>query len=253
MNPNDTFAIAMLALTGLVLGGGIIVAVLARRVSHLEQARRVPLLRLATGRADANEPRFHPQPSRRPSCWLAIRSRDTVAVQSALRLRNAAPCSWAEGLVADRKLFIAPPVNGWTLVFGSGLPDPGDEVDAAFRFLRELSRKLGHVQFFQAEPLLQHHAWVLAEFGRIVRAYAWAGTTVWNQGVKTTAETALGVKCFGYGEITTTDDWTVADFIVANVEKVPQIARRWSLDPAEIDLRTVANAQGIAGQHSQRY
>ena len=116
-----------------------------------------------------------------------------------------------------------------------------------------MSRKLGHVQFFQAEPLLQHHAWVLAEFGRIVRAYAWAGATVWNQGVKTSAETTLGVKCFGYGEIPTTDEWTVADFIVANVEKVPQIARRWSLDPAELDLRMLAKAQGIAGQHPRRY
>jgi hypothetical protein len=133
------------------------------------------------------------------------------------------------------------------------LPDPGEDVDATFRFLRELSRKLGHVQFFQAEPLLQHHAWVLAEFGRIVRAYAWAGATVWNQGVKTSAETTLGVKCFGYGEIPTTDEWTVADFIVANVEKVPQIARRWSLDPAELDLRMLAKAQGIAGQHPRRY
>ena len=45
----------------------------------------------------------------------------------------------------------------------------------------------------------------------------------------------------------------MADFIVANVDKVPQIARRWSLDPAEIDLRTVANAQGIAGQQPRRY
>ena len=94
---------------------------------------------------------------------------------------------------------------------------------------------------------------MLAEFGRIVRAYAWAGATVWNQGVKTTAERTLGVKCFGYGEITTTDEWTVAEFLVPNVEKVPQIARRWSLDPAEIDLRTLASAQGIAGQHSRRY
>ena len=176
-----------------------------------------------------------------------------LAVQIALGLRNAKPCSWAEGLMTARRLFIAPPVNGWTLVFGSGLPDPGEDVDATFRFLRELSRKLGHVQFFQAESLLQHHAWVMAEFGRVVRAYAWAGATVWNQGVKTSAETALGVKCFSYGEVPSTDEWTVADFIVANVDKVPQIARRWSLDPAEIDLRTVANAQGIAGQHPGRY
>jgi hypothetical protein len=244
---------AMLAVTGFVLGGGVVMAVLVRRSLRRERARREHLPGKRPGSLEDCAPAPLPPQNRRPSSWLAIRSRDIVAVQSALGLRNAAPCSWAEGLTVAQKLFIAPPVNGWTLVFGSGLPDPGDDVDAAFRFLRELSRKLGHVQFFQAEPLLQHHAWVLAEFGRIVRAYAWAGATVWNQGVKTTAETTLGVKCFGYGERPTADEWRVADFIVANVEKVPQIARRWSLDPAEIDLRTLANARGIAGRHSQRY
>jgi len=252
MNPSDAFALTMLAVTGLVVVGGVGMAVLVRRLSRRERFKN-ETLKLSEGLADDDGASFLPPQTRRPSAWLAIRSRDMVAVQIALGLRNARPCSWAEGLVSPRKLFIAPPVNGWTLVFGSGLPDPGEDVDATFRFLRELSRKLGHVQFFQAEPLLQHHGWVMAEFGRIVRAYAWAGATVWNQGVKTSAETALGVKCFGYGEIPTTDEWTVAEFIVANVDKVPQIARRWSLDPAEIDLRTLAKAQGIAGQHSRRY
>jgi hypothetical protein len=252
VNQPDTIAVALIGLTGLVIVGGIIMTALVRRLLPHDRIRKAELPWSSNGSAHTALA-FPATQARRPSSWLAIRSRDIVAVQSALGLRNAAPCSWAEALVADRKLFIAPPVNGWTLVFGSGLPDPGDDVDAAFRLLRELSRKLGQVQFFQAEPLLQHHAWVLAESGRIVRAYAWAGDTVWNQGVKTTAETTLGVKCFGYGEITTTDDWTVAEFIVANVEKVPQIARRWSLDPAEIDWRTLTNAQGIAGQHSHRF
>jgi hypothetical protein len=116
-----------------------------------------------------------------------------------------------------------------------------------------LSRKLGHVQFFQADPLLQHHAWILTESGRVVRAYAWAGAVVWNQGMKTSAEIALGVKCFAYGETPAASDWTVADFLVANVEKVPHLARRWSLDPAEIDLRLLATVHGITGQRPQRY
>ena len=85
------------------------------------------------------------------------------------------------------------------------------------------------------------------ESGRVLRGYAWAGTTVWNQGVKTSAEIALGMNCFGYGDSPGSDDWAVADHIVANVEKVSQLAHRWSLDPAEIDLRMVAHQRGIAG------
>jgi hypothetical protein len=229
MNPSDTVAVTLLALIGLVMVGCLFMAVLVRRLLQKEPLRQEELPRPpeSTGEKHNHKPTPDWPQARRPSAWLAVRSRDIVSVQSALGLRNA--------------------------VFGPGLPDPGDDVDGAFRFLRELSRKLGHVQFFQAEPLVQHHAWVMAESGRVVRAYAWAGATVWNQGVKTTAETTLGVKCFGYGESPLADDWTVADFLVANVEKVPQIARRWSLDPAEIDVRMLANAQGIAGQHSQRY
>lgn len=249
MNERDLIPIVLLVLLFLALGCVAAMTLLARRWA---QSRR--LTPDSTPETEFQDQSFPGgQRTARPGCWLAIRTRNRSAVQAALGLRNPRPCLWSEGLSGERNLFIAPPVNGWTLVFGTGLPDPGDDVDAAFRFLRGLSRKLGHVQFFQADPLLQHHAWVLTESGRVVRAYAWAGATIWNQGVKTTAEIALGVKCFGYGETPAASDWTVADFLVANVEKVPLLARRWSLDPSEIDFRTLSSAHGIAGQRSRRY
>src|SRR5262245_56015359 len=69
---------------------------------------------------------------RSPACWLAVKSRSTFAVQSALGLHNPKPCSWIRGLAGEEKLFIAPPVKGWVLVLGSGLPDPSEDVDACF-------------------------------------------------------------------------------------------------------------------------
>ncbi len=250
MNGGDLIPVLLLALLLFALGGGMAMLALVRRLLLERHRASTPIARPI----DFSEP-FSLLGHRliRPGCWLAIRTRQIPAVQAALGLRNPRPCSWTEGLTGERSLFIAPPVNGWTLVFGAGLPEPGEDVDVTFRFLRGLSRKLGQVQFFQADTLLQHHAWVLTESGRVVRAYAWAGATVWNQGVKTPAEIALGVKCFGYGETTTASDWTVADYLVANVEKVPQLARRWSLDPSEIDRRTLARARGIAGQPAPRY
>ena len=132
-------------------------------------------------------------------------------------------------------LFIGPPVNGWIIVTGSGLPNPDSDADECFRFLTELSRKLGHVQFFQAERVLHHHAWVRVENGVVKRAYAWAGETVWNQGGKTAEETELSMKCFGYGEHPNAASWAAAEWTAANVTKVPLLAARWSLDPARID------------------
>ncbi|MGH7967995.1 MAG: hypothetical protein ACREIC_04635, partial [Limisphaerales bacterium] len=172
---------------------------------------------------------------RRPPCWIAVRSRNLMSVQAALGLQHAKPCSWIEALAGDEKLFVAPPVKGWILVMGSNLPEPGDDVDVCFRFVLELSRKLGQVQFFSASRVLHHHAWVKADGGKIVRAYAWAGRTVWNQGARTAAERELDLKCFDYTEAAERISFNQPEPVALNVDKVPLLAARWSLDPARID------------------
>jgi hypothetical protein len=192
-------------------------------------------------------PRFHLP---RPSCWLAIKSQNLLAVQTALGLHNPKPCSWMDGF--EEKLFIAPPVNGWILVFGSGLPEPTDDVDICFRFVLNLSRKLGHVQFFSASRILQHHAWVRAESGRVIRAYAWAGKTLWSQGRKTAVERDLDLKCFEYGE-SEQSGFGPPESAATNVDRVPLLAARWSLDPARIEERFVERGRGVAGEPSGRY
>src|SRR5437762_2576019 len=174
---------------------------------------------------------------RRPGCWLAIKGNTLLSVQTALGLHNPKPCSWIQGLAGDEKLFIAPPVKGWILVFGSGLPDPGEDVDVCFRFVVDLSRRLGQIQFFSLNRVLQHHAWIKADTGKVVRAYVWAGQTLWQQGRETQAEKDLNLKCFGYGEAVERASFTATDAAGANVDKVPLLAARWSLDPARIEER----------------
>jgi hypothetical protein len=126
-------------------------------------------------------------------------------------------------------------------------------VDACFRFLLDLSRKLGQVQFFGANRVLGHHAWVRVEAGRVVRAYAWAGRTVWNQGIKTRAELELGLKCFHYFEGPERSIFNHSDVVFSNAEKVPLLAARWSFDPAAVDERTFERACGIAGEPPRFY
>jgi hypothetical protein len=190
---------------------------------------------------------------RRPGCWLAVKGRNLLAVQSALGLHNPKPCSWSEGLAGDEKLFIAPPVKGWILVMGAGLPDPSDDVDACFRFVVSVSRKLGQVQFFSASRVLQHHAWVKADGGRVLRAYAWAGRTLWQQGKRTAAENELGLKCFDYTEPADRVSFGASDPAALNVDKVPLLAARWSLDPARIEEHALETQHGVAGEPSRRY
>ncbi len=251
MNSADLIPLLLLVLLGLALGLGCAMAVLVARRSHHMLHGMNPsgmLVRRAPLRASPSAMLFS-----RPCCWLAVRSKNLHAVQAAFGLHNPKPCSWQEGMAGEEKLFIAPPVNGWILVVGSRLPDPTDDVDASFRFILALSRKFGEVQCFSANRVLQHHAWVRAESGRVVRAYSWAGKTLWKQGRRTPAEKELDVLCFDYGQPDDVPGFGTSDLIATNVEKVPMMAARWSLDPGRIDEAFLAENRGVAGEPSRRY
>ncbi len=214
------------------------VRALQRRASGLEQAVK------HTFQEDFNSRAF-PQ---RPASWIAVRSATPEAVKLALGLARSIPCSWVEGLAGGHEFFISPPVHGWVIVTGLGLPHPDDDIDACFVFLTALSRKLGHVQYFHADRILQHHAWARLDDGCVTRGYAWAGTTLWNQGAKTLPETELGLHCFLYG-----DDSATFSEIQKNFDRLPLLAQRWSFDPAEVKWHSLRQATGIAGESARIY
>lgn len=226
-----------------------IVSSFRRQAASLQEARKTnhSLASLANRRG------FHPWCAQRPPLWLAVRASSPEIVQEALALDDPTPCSWIESMNGEHTLFITPPVNGWIFVIGADLPDPSEDVDACFHFLTHLSRQLGQVQLFQADPLLHYHAWARLERGRVVRAYAWAETTLWNQGLKTAAEIELDMKCFAYAAEGTAQKWRTSDLPGSNVDKVPLLAARWGLDPATVEGRILAQAHGIAGRPPRLY
>jgi hypothetical protein len=225
----------LLAMQGLALGIGFMVLGWMLAV-HRRQ-------RLSPAKLPAREFLFQSVPVRRPCVWAAVRAVSPEAVQMALGLQRAVPCSWAEGLTGGHEFFISPNVNGWVIVTGMGLPNPTDDVDATFLFLTALSRQLGHVQYFYASRLLHHHAWARLDDGCVTRAYAWTGETVWHQGVETVPEIQTGLRLFEYGE----QSATILD-AENNLNKVPLLAARWSLDPAEVKFNPLRPVTGIAGE-----
>src|SRR5207302_4173223 len=98
-----------------------------------------------------------------------------------------------------------------------------------------------------------HHAWVRAENGRLVRAYAWAGRTLGLQGERTPAERDLALECRDYGDPSEETDFSEWNAVALNVDKVPQLAARWSLDPAAIAEQFLEREYGIAGEASRKY
>lgn len=189
--------------------------------------------------------------------WCAIRCNSVSAVQAALGLHNAKPCSWGEGVahLAEHSLLISPPIRGWVVVVGNALPDPAEDADNCFHFLRRVSRTLGHVQFFSVHAALSHHAWVRLEDGCVLRAYAWAGQTLWNQGDLTRSEIELGLKCFAYGESPIADAISPGELLQANVDRISLLAARWSVDPASLNESTAACGPSVVGDliHSRKH
>lgn len=251
MKGGDLVVALLLLVLGLALGIGVTFLMM---VVHSMRKGRM------TGRSPRRAREFLPKERRvsaavfnMPTRWLAIRSGNPQLVQEALALSNPVPCSWEEGLSAahEQKLFISPAIRGWVFVMGANLPDPGDDVDRSFKFLMELSRKLGHVQFFSVNRAVNHHAWAQLELGTVVRAYSWSGRVMWNQGTTTRAESDLGLKCYAYGEGEERVDYGRPDPAALNTERLPLLAARWSIDPTSIDARMLKEHRGIAGQPSR--
>jgi len=192
---------------------------------------------------------FHAATFEQPGRWLAVKGVKASVVQTALNLHHPTSCSWEEGLAEARedKLFISPPLGGWVLVVGSGLPEPAEDPDRCYHFLTGLSRKLGHVQFFSVSRVVHHHCWALLDRGRVYRAYAWGGETLWNQGTVTAAEKDLEMVCLEYAS--EQNPFALREAMSANSEKVNQLAARWSIDPGAITPE-MWRGRGIVGAFS---
>ena len=172
----------------------------------------------------------------RPRTWLAVKSRNSDEVVRAIGLQQVESCPCGEGVTdfEARRIFVSPSANGWVVISGRQVPGPAEDIDSCFRFLTELSGRVGHLQYFHANPALGHHAWAKIIDDQVVRAYAWTGETVWNQGEFTLAEQKSGLRCFDYGQEAGGDSYSNWELSGGNVDRVPLLARIWSVDPAAL-------------------
>ncbi len=198
-NPPDQFPVLLLLMLGGVFGIALAKIIFVRRMAELrrkEQALEEIPDHLFNQPAFPERPDVYGLPYNQPDVWLAIRNRNVDHILEAFGMQNITPCTWEDGLEnTDRRgIFVSPPIGGWTLVLGPRLPDLSGDVDALFRFITQLSARLGHVQYFHSNTALHHHAWVRSEYGRIHRAFAWTNQTIWNQGRPTLAE----ISCYPY-------------------------------------------------------
>lgn len=188
--------------------------------------------------------------------WLALKTDDTEAVADMLGIDDATPANWNSGLgtVYDRQLgasriFVTPPVDGWTFVIGLALPHPtgGGFADKCTPLLVRLAGRFSEVQLFSACPVVDLFAWVRLVDRNLVRAFATLdGEVVWSKGRRSREEQAMGLKLYELrGVADRAGDAGGGLILSPTTSHVMQMARLWSCDPLQLEAKDAPPALGI--------
>lgn len=187
--------------------------------------------------------------------WLAVRSRDTEAVVSALALEEPERCNWNSGIgsvydeqIGENHVYVSPPVNGWTFVVGLPLPHPSSSafVDKCTPLLVSLGGRFVEVQYYFSYPPIDMFAWARMVDGRLLRAFA-AGDegVIWNKGKTSREERALGLKLFELRGVKGRRGDAGGEIILHPTEDhVMRLALRWSLDPTRLNTTSAPPGLG---------
>jgi hypothetical protein len=213
---------------------------------------------MAKGRLVFDHEPDRPQPFGYRMSWLAVRTRDTGGVVEALGLAEPESANWASGLgtVYDAKfgaqrVFVSPPVNGWTLVASNALPHPASRrfIDKSMPLLMVLSERFVEVQYFASYPQLDFFAWARVIDGRLIRAFAINDEgMVWNRGRPTKEEKAMGLKLFDVRGVKGRKGDAGDEIVMYPTEQhMMQLALKWSLDPTRLTATQADPALGAVG------
>ena len=140
--------------------------------------------------------------------------------------------------------FLRPfPAGCWSS--GRVCPNRPRTSDLCYRFLTELSRKLGHVQFFSASRVVNYHCWALMEKGPCLSRLRLGGRNVMEPGAGHGGGAGPGPDLLWI--------WRGAEFlrhsrsVAVNSDNVNQLAARWSVDPCACSP-AMSNGRGIVGR-----
>lgn len=198
--------------------------------------------------------------------WFAIRTSDTQAVAEVLSLAQTTRANWAAGLEmaldfagrfprSSKPAFVAPPVQGWTLVaVGLGVTaDSHENVALITAGLDTLSRHFGEAQYFGSYRVVDYVAWFRSVDGTTRRGFSHAdGQLFANLGQMTQVEEEIGSfdmngldECGFFDELMqSTED----DSDILSEETPAEVAGAWSVNPLKLDkLDEVKPATGLAG------
>lgn len=196
--------------------------------------------------------------------WIAVLTTDTEAVLDALELEDETASNWNNGIgtvydhwLGPDRVFVSPPVDGWTFIVSVALPHPVGPgyVDKCTPLLVRLARSFVDVQYFFSYPALDFFSWVRFREGRLVRAFASTDQgLVWSKGPPSRAEQALGLRLFQFRGIKGRFDDAGSEILMSPTqEQVMQVARSWSRDPTTLRASDGGPALGYIASAPQAW
>lgn len=191
--------------------------------------------------------------------WLAIRTTETDRVVDVLGLVAPVAASWDSGIgtvyddaLGEKRVFVSPPVEGWTFVVGLSLPTPMSAafVDKWTPTMTALGEAFGDVQYYFSYPLIDFFAWARVKDRRLVRAFAIGDAgVVMNVGKPTREEKALGLRLFELRGVRERRGDAGGEIILHPTEDhVLRIAAKWSIDPTTLGPASAPAALGLIAE-----
>ena len=113
--------------------------------------------------------------------WISVPATDPAPVAETLKLSDARPANWAEGVKAayGGSTDVTPPVDGFVLALGYGFSSidggrmfHGDVPDDWRAMMESLSRRFGEAWFFTSHRVSSFVGWGYARDGKVLRAFA---------------------------------------------------------------------------------
>ena len=153
--------------------------------------------------------------------------------------------------IGANKVFISPPLNGWTFIIGTAIPFPAGtkRVDNSLLLLADLSNKFEDVQYYFADEELGFFAWARLRNGKIGRAFAWGDEgIIWNRGRATKEERALGLRPLEPQTAKMEERASALQRLVyPSEDHVHRLAGAWSINPMDIKFLETSLGVGIIG------
>jgi hypothetical protein len=184
--------------------------------------------------------------------WLAVQSSAPSEVITRLGIREVRQAPWREGIEAayersdDGIVYVTPAIDGWVLVVGTSLFSTlsGARGASVPDYVTSMSGSLGTVvQYFGTHRVSEAHTWILAERGKLVRAYGVCDNEVeFDMGEHTAGENELGIHFDLHAEaprFSKDDPQPFREWLSHQIgeKMVLRVASRWSIDPQTLDQR----------------